>query len=364
MAEGTSVTPKSPDAQTEATGKAYQCPRCGGRLLYDTKETQLVCEYCGYQQDSNPSLVGTDSEQVMDFVLPTTRAHLWAASQQRVTCAACGAVTLLPAGQTADHCPYCASNRFVQSPEMGELIDPQSMCLMGLDASAAALRAQEWLGKGWLSPDDLASSKVKLEPAYYPFWSFSGTLELPWSCEVNEGSSKYPHWVSHNGAEFKFFDQILVSGLRSMSSEEISSIEPFNLKELVDFEPDYLAGWTALSYDYPMSDASLRARERVIRMMKRSLYNIVEPGREKRNLEARGGKWSGMTFKYVLLPLWVGVYQHKGKLYRVLVNGQTGKVGGSKPTDASKAAILSVGGMLILAIILVIIYLLWQQFGQ
>ena len=56
--------------------------------------------------------------------------------------------------------------------------------------------------------------------------------------------------------------------------------------------------------------------------------------------------------------------QHKGKLYRVLVNGQTGKVGGSKPTDKSKAAILAMGGMLILGVILVIIYLLWLQFGQ
>ena len=364
MVEGASAAQKPPGEQSEAAGQAYQCPRCGGRLVYDAGQTQLSCEYCGFTQDSNPAPAAGDSEQVMDFVLPTTRAHLWAASQQRVTCAACGAVTLLPAGQTADHCPYCASNRFVRSEEMSELIDPQSICLMRLDAREAAQRAQEWLGKGWLSPDDLASSKVKLEPAYYPFWTFSGTLELPWSCEVNEGSSKYPHWVARNGSEFKFFDEILVSGMRSMSSEETSSIEPFDLKELAEFKPDYLAGWTALTYDYPMSDASLRARERVMRKMNRSLYNIVEPGREKRNLEGRGGKWSGMTFKYVLLPLWVGAYQHKGKTYRVLVNGQTGKVGGSKPTDASKAAILAVGGMLILGIILVIIYLLWLQFGK
>jgi hypothetical protein len=112
-----------------------------------------------------------------------------------------------------------------------------------------------------------------------------------------------------------------------------------------------------------MADASLRAREQVMRSMNRSLYNLVEPGREKRNLEARGGKWSGMTFKYALLPLWVGTYQYKGKPYRLLVNGQTGKVGGSKPTDATKAFILTVGGVSLLIIILVIIYLLLQRFG-
>jgi hypothetical protein len=214
----------------------------------------------------------------MDFVLPTTRAHLWAASQQRVTCEACGAVTLLPPEQTADRCPYCASNRFVHSPEMDELIDPQSLCLMRLDARTAAQRAQQWLGKGWLSPDDLASSKVKLQPAYYPFWTFSGTLELPWSCEVNQGSSKYPNWVARSGSEFQFFDEILVSGMRSMSSEETSSVEPFNLKDLVEFQPEYLAGWTALTYDIPMSDASLRAREQVVRKMNRSCITLWSRG--------------------------------------------------------------------------------------
>lgn len=364
MAEGASTTPKTPEEPTEAEAQAYQCPRCGGRLLYDTEKTQLSCEYCGYTQENRPPQAAADNEQVMDFILPTTRAHLWAASQQRVTCEACGAVTLLPPEQTADHCPYCASNRFVHSPEMDELIDPQSICLMRLDARTAAQRAQQWLGKGWLSPDDLASSKVKLEPAYYPFWTFSGTLELPWSCEVNQGSSKYPNWSARSGSEFQFFDEILVSGMHSMSSEETSSVEPFNLKDLVEFQPDYLAGWTALTYDIPMSDASLRAREQVVRKMNRSLYNIVEPGRQKRNLEGRGGKWSGMTFKYVLLPLWVGAYRHKDKLYRVLVNGQTGKVGGSKPTDASKAIILSIGGILILIVVLALIYFLWKQFGQ
>lgn len=364
MAEGTSVAPKATGEPAEAEAQAYQCPRCGGRLVFDPGQSQLSCEYCGYTQESRPPQAAGDQEQVMDLVLPTTRAHLWAASQQRVACEACGAVTLLPPGQTADHCPYCASNRFVRSPEMSELIDPQSICLMRLNAKAAAERARQWLGKGWLSPDNLASSKVKLQPAYFPFWTFSGTLELPWSCEVNEGSSKYPNWVARSGSEFELFDEILVSGMRSMSSEETKSIEPFNLKELVEFKPDYLAGWKALTYDYPMADASLCARELVTRKINHSLYSIVEPGREKRDLEGRGGKWSGMTFKYVLLPLWVGAYQHKGKLYHVLVNGQTGKVGGSKPTDTSKAIIMAIGGVLILIVILILIYLLWLQFGQ
>jgi hypothetical protein len=41
-----------------------------------------------------------------------------------------------------------------------------------------------------------------------------------------------------------------------------------------------------------------------------------------------------VTFKHVLLPLWVGTYRYRGRQYPVLINGQTGKVSGEKPRDA------------------------------
>jgi hypothetical protein len=125
-----------------------------------------------------------------------------------------------------------------------------------------------------------------------------------------------------------------------------------------------MAGWVSLTYDYPLSDASLRAREKVVKKFNRFMYANIEPGREKRNLRTGGGKWSDMTFKHVLLPLWVGAYRYKDKLYRVLVNGQTGKVGGSKPTDTLKAATLGIGVVLIIVIILAILILLWMKFGR
>ena len=40
-----------------------------------------------------------------------------AESQTHLTCEQCGVIVLLPPGQTADSCPYCASNRFVSDAE-------------------------------------------------------------------------------------------------------------------------------------------------------------------------------------------------------------------------------------------------------
>jgi hypothetical protein len=47
----------------------------------------------------------------------------------------------------------------------------------------------------------------------------------------------------------------------------------------------------------------------------------------------------------VLLPIWVGNYHYRGRAFRVLVNGQTGKTAGDKPIDTVKVALLALMGV-------------------
>jgi hypothetical protein len=137
------------------------------------------------------------------------------------------------------------------------------------------------------------------------------------------------------------------------------AVEPFNLKDVVEFRPEYVAGWPALSYDRPLSDASLQARERVIKNVQRGLAYSIEAGENKRNVRTGAGQWSGITFKHLLLPLWTGTYRYQGKEYRLMVNGQIGKVAGKKPRDNVKVGATIVSGailtlVLILALAVVI----------
>jgi hypothetical protein len=137
-----------------------------------------------------------------------------------------------------------------------------------------------------------------------------------------------------------------VPGLSILEEDEIAAIEPFLLKEVVEFKPEHLAGWPAISYDRPLAEASLKAREKVAVRVRRRLSVSIEPGQEKRSIQSSAGKWSGGTFKNVLLPLWVGTYQFHGKDYHLLVNGQTGKVAGAKPRDDVKVAMVALGALL------------------
>ena len=49
--------------------------------------------------------------------------------------------------------------------------------------------------------------------------------------------------------------------------------------------------------------------------------------------------YDDVTFKHVLLPVWIMAYRYKEKLYRFLVNGQTGRATGAAPTSILKVAI-------------------------
>ncbi|MEQ8365758.1 MAG: primosomal protein N' (replication factor Y) - superfamily II helicase, partial [Roseicyclus sp.] len=58
---------------------------------------------------------------------------------------------------------------------------------------------------------------------------------------------------------------------------------------------------------------------------------------------------SDVTFKHVLLPVWVAAYKYRGTTYRFVVNGQTGKVQGERPWSAIKIAIAVVAGLIVAA---------------
>ena len=268
-------------------------------------------------------------------------------------------------GQRATHCPYCGSNQLIETEERINLVDPHVIGLLEIDENEATKRINAWLGKGLFSPDDLSASanQTRLYPAYYPFWTFDGTLEIEWRCDVKEGDEENTYWITRSGSEFELFDDVLIPGNQYLSKKRIVEIEPFKLKEVVEFKPEYLAGWPALTYDIPLAKASLSARKRVVEQMRHKLQVRVIPYQQTRDLTTGAVHWMDMTFKHALLPLWVGSYWYKGENYQVLVNGQTGKVGGEKPRDTLKATALVMSIALTIIVIAIFLIILAAEMG-
>ena len=53
------------------------------------------------------------------------------------------------------------------------------------------------------------------------------------------------------------------------------------------------------------------------------------------------------SWRYILLPLFLAAYTYNGRVYQVLVNGQTGKIAGQRPADWRKIGLLALAWLLI-----------------
>ena len=70
-----------------------------------------------------------------------------------------------------------------------------------------------------------------------------------------------------------------------------------------------------------------------------------------------------MTFKLILLPVWIGQYRYRGKKYPVMVNGQTGYVAGEKPKDHFKTIGILTGVIFTMIVLFLVGALLASVFG-
>jgi hypothetical protein len=71
-----------------------------------------------------------------------------------------------------------------------------------------------------------------------------------------------------------------------------------------------------------------------------------------RNLQVNV-RLAGMVSEPVLVPVWIMAYTYRSRVFRFLINGQSGKATGHAPTSWSKVTLLILG--VLLAIVLMIL---------
>jgi DNA-directed RNA polymerase subunit RPC12/RpoP len=361
LPEGDSAPEREPVApQPVAIRRTFDCPQCGGRLRFDPTITDLKCEHCGFVEVVEEVAL-RDGAQPLDFVLPTVKAHAWAMGERLFVCEQCAATTLLPSGEKSTACPFCGNAALIAAPEDSELVVPQGILPMTLEAERVYDLVRAWLGQGLFIPDNLKAMvrDKNLRPAYVPCWVFEASLTAKWRAEVQEGYGREARWLWRTGDETFFFTDQMQPASRALPHDLMNRLPAFDLKQLVVFKPEYVADWPMAQYDRSLADASLRAREVMVKRARPQLRERIAPGRAARNVEISTDAFTGELYKLVLLPLWIGTYAYGGRPYRVLVNGQTGAVAGEKPLDALKVwlAAVAAAGVLLFFGLLVFVFL-------
>jgi DNA-directed RNA polymerase subunit RPC12/RpoP len=336
------------------------CAACGAPVEHGDR----FCNACGTEQPDTTPLV--QAEVV----------------QRHFRCETCGAEVTLDPQQRSYVCPFCESTYVVELPA-GETGRQPPEFVIGFAVTPEDLqkRFEAWVASGWFRPSDLKQARIvdKLKGVYLPFWSFSMLAESRWRATIGEHwyrtetytsmengkmvtktrQVQETEWWPLEGKHHEYYSGYLVSGSRGLKQEEAEQIKPFHLPALKRYQPYFLAGWMCEEYSIDREAALQRCQQEFFAWEQNNIGTFL-PGDTHRELKVKT-EFSHVNSDLILLPIYLLRYQHQGKTYRFLVNGQTGKVSGQKPYSKGKIGGAIGGGI---ALLLFVIFLLWMLFGR
>jgi hypothetical protein len=159
-------------------------------------------------------------------------------------------------------------------------------------------------------------------------------------------------WEPAWGRRHDVYDDVLVRASRGLPEALAQKLGGYDLKGLVPYRPEYLAGWRAEEYAVDLDNAWKNGLANIVSSQERRCSGDV-PGDTQRDLQVHNVV-SDVRWKLLLLPLWTLTYRYGGKPYTVLIHGQSGHIVGEAPWSAVKIALLVIAILALVGIILLI----------
>jgi len=341
--------------QTGAQEHRFPCDQCGADLRFDPGKDQLICDQCGTVQKIEsietgkpPSLRELDFKTALADALPDVEIE----QTRVVTCPNCGAKTEFDADIHAAECPFCATP-FVTDTGLHRQIKPKGLLPFALDESTARDAMITWLGALWFAPGGLreyARKGRRMDGIYVPYWTFDADTKSRYSgargthyyenrTVVRDGKSRQvrvrkTRWRSVNGRVARWFDDILVLASKSLPKKFTDGLQPWDLSALEPYKPEFLAGFRAEGYQVELEEGFQEARLHIDKVIRRDVkFDIA--GDDQR-ISSVDTDIRNLTFKHILLPVWLAAYKYRGRSYRFVINGRTGRVQGERPWSVWK----------------------------
>ncbi len=343
-----------PPAPTE---HRFPCQSCGADYRFDPGTNRLICDHCGDVAEIGSGGPWQGGIRELDFAA-ALRDQLPAQEMEETrttTCTSCGAQVELGADTHATLCPFCASP-VVTDTGTHRQIKPRALLPFALDESQARKTMTDWLGRLWFAPNglqDYARKGRKMEGIYVPYWTFDadtrshyrgerGTVYYESRTVMRDGKRQTVQvakvrWHAVSGRVARFFDDVLVLASTSLPKRFTDALEPWDLSALEPYAPEYLAGFRAEGYTVDLEQGFAQARTKMEAVIARDVRFDI--GGDRQRIHDIDTEMSNVTFKHILLPVWLAAYKYRGETYRFVVNARTGRVQGERPWSAWKIAV-------------------------
>jgi DNA-directed RNA polymerase subunit RPC12/RpoP len=365
MAEPQTSTPTPPTTDGQ---NRFPCKQCGAKLQFAPGTFVTVCPYCNCQ---NAIGAPTDTKLVREIDYLTTLRQLKdrapTSDVMTVKCDACAATIQAPPNVTSLSCPFCGSN-IVSTAKAATQIKPGALLPFRATRDEAVARFKSWLGTLWFAPSKLRHNGMLdscFTGTYLPAWTYDSQTTTWYEGERGdaywESQTIYVNgraqmrmvrkirWTSVSGTVPVPFDDVLVIASKSLPAREVEKLEPWDLPACVPYADDYLAGFRAECYQVGLEEGFGVAKQK----MQPTIENAIRAdigGDEQRIADTRT-RYDAITYKHILLPVWLSAYRFNAKLYRFMVNARTGEVVGERPYSPVKITLFVLMCLAILGII-------------
>lgn len=339
---------------TAETANTIKCKNCGANLKFAPGTQHLNCEYC-----NTDNIIEIEKTEIVENDFNSfLEQNANVAEQQTIStvkCTSCGAATTLAPNITSSNCPYCDTPLVIKDASTSSIIKPKYMLPFKIDRNKAKDEFVTWVGGLWFAPNKLKdyanNSADRLKGVYMPYWTYDSNTDSAYSglrgehyyitetYRDSEGNTRTRQvqrtaWYPVSGRVNNVFDDVLICASHSLPKKMVTELEPWDLPELVGYDDKFLAGFVTESYQTQLKEGFEEAKQRMRPVIEGTVRSDI--GGDVQQIHSLSTDYNDITFKHILLPLWISAYKFEDKVYRFTVNARTGEVQGERPYSGWK----------------------------
>ncbi len=361
--------------KTDKKTARFRCPGCSADMDYDPESGQMKCRFCGQMAAIPPDRsTPAPPHPLEEFLAKTDVTHLRPMSDKalEVSCDGCGSLVVFEPPEVAGTCPFCAATIVAQPKASDPLIAPDGLLPAKIPKNNAQTQVRQWLQTRWFAPNALKrmAREEGIGGVYLPFWDYAANTSSRytgergdhyWETEAYEESDgqggtvqrtrqvQRTRWTRASGQVSHDFENLLIAATKSVPESRLDALEPWDLESLCGYEPAYLAGFKAQRYQLELPAGFEKAKEAMEEQIREDAARDI--GGDEQRVESLDTAYSNVTFRHLLLPVWIGAYRFQNKAYQVVVNARTGEVQGERPYSAAKIALLVAAIIIVILIV-------------
>ncbi len=350
----------------------HSCSSCGAEMTYDPKTLSLKCSACRNVikfDEQSTKIVENDFLKELEEINSVEINE--DSKMSEIECKSCGATLVFDDNVFSDRCVYCGSHN-VLVQKSSSYIKAEYIIPFKIPKDKSNELVDNWC-KSKFFMDKGFKQNIKandLYGVYIPYWTYDANTMTQYDAmrgkhyfvtrtRVRNGrTERYQQmrtrWRPVSGIHDNFFDDILIPATMDTENIKYSEIVQFNLKDVVRYNEQYLSGFLAKKYDIQLKDgfesAKIVARHELDRQIRGRIGGDVVS-----NLKMNTS-FDNITYKHILLPIWIYTYIYEGTVYNLLINGQTGIVVSKYPLDKIKVLLASVLGIILFVLIMYLLY--------